>query len=41
MWLSVLTIRALPINDGITIGCIILGQTPNLVSKGATLTIKG
>ena len=41
VWSSVLTIRALPINDGIGVGCIVLGQTPNFVSKGATLTIKG
>ena len=41
VWSSVLTIRALPINDGIGVGCIILGQTPNFVSKGATLTVNG
>ena len=41
VWSSVLTIRALPINDGIGVGCIVLGQTPNFVSKGATLTVKG
>ena len=43
VWSSVLTIRALPINNGIEIivGCIVLGQTPNFVSKGATLTFKG
>ena len=41
VWSSVLTIRALPINDGISIGCIVLGQTPTFVSKGVTLTIKG
>ena len=41
VWSSVLTITALPINDGITVGCIVLGQPPNFVSKGATLTVKG
>ena len=39
VWSSALTIRALPINDGIIVGCIVLGQIPNLVSEGATLTI--
>ena len=41
VWSSVVTIRALPINDGMSIGCIVLGPTPNFVTKGATLTIKG
>ena len=41
VWSSVLTIRALPINDGISVGCIVLDQIPNLVSEGATLTVKG
>ena len=41
MWSSVLTIRALPINDGIAIGCIVFGQNSNPVAEGATLTIKG
>ena len=41
VWSSVLTIRALPINDGISVGCIILDQTPNFVTKGGTLTVKG
>ena len=41
VWSSVLIIRALPINNGIGVGCLVLGQPPNFVSKGATLTIKG
>ena len=41
VWSSVLTIRALPINDGISIGCIVLGQNLHLYQKGATLTING
>ena len=39
MWSSVLTIRALPINDGIIIQCIVLG--PNFATKGASLTVIG
>ena len=39
VWSSVLTIRALPINDGITVGCILLG--PNFAYKGASLIVKG
>ena len=39
VWSSVLTIRALPINDGISIGCVVLG--PNFVTKGASLTVRG
>ena len=41
VWSSVLTIRALPINDGVTIGCLVFGQNSNPIPKGATLTIKG
>ena len=41
MWSSVLTIRALPINDGISVGCNIVGQNSTFISKGATLTVKG
>ena len=41
VWSSVLTIRALPINDGIGVGCIVLGQNLDFDSKGATLTVKG
>ena len=37
---SVLTIRALPINDGISVGCIVIGQN-EFISKGATLTVIG
>ena len=39
VWLSVLTIRALPINDGIGVACIVL--SPNFASKGAKLTVEG
>ena len=44
MWSSVLTIRALPINDGIIIGCnvrSVVGDNIGLDLKGATLTVKG
>ena len=39
---SVLTIRALPINDGIAVGCNVAsgsGQNYKIVSKGAVLTV--
>ena len=41
---SVLTIRALPINDGIDIGCniwTVVGGNIDLDQKGATLTVIG
>ena len=42
VWSSVLTIRALPINDGITVQCIVMSQNPSDVkTKGNTLTITG
>ena len=42
VWSSVLTIRALPINDGISVGCGLTSISPlDHVSKGATLTVKG
>ena len=41
VWSSVLTIRALPINDGITVGCTVLDQNLDFASEGATLTVKG
>ena len=42
VWSSVLTIRALPINDGISVGCGLTSISPlGHVSKGATLTVKG
>ena len=42
MWSSVLTIRALPINDGISITCTVISINPfDLKQKGATLTVKG
>ena len=37
MWSSVLTIRALHINDRISIACIVFGQNFDFVTKGATL----
>ena len=40
MWSSVLTIRALPINDGISVGCNVIGQNFNIISRGATLIVK-
>ena len=39
VWSSVLTIRALPINNGISVGCIVLA--PNFATKGASLTVRG
>ena len=41
VWSSVLTIRALPINDGITTQCLIVDQNLDFDHKGATLTING
>ena len=42
VWSSVLTIRALPINDGISVGCIVIRFNPyGFKKKGATLTIEG
>ena len=41
VWSSVLTIRALPINDGISVGCAVIGQNFDHVSKGATLKVNG
>ena len=38
---SVLTIRALPINDGIIVGCIVVDKNLDAESKGATLEVKG
>ena len=44
VWSSVLIIRALPINDGVDVGCNIwsvVGDNIDLDQKGATLTVKG
>ena len=42
MWSSVLTIRALPINDGISIICTVISfNSFSFTHKGATLTVKG
>ena len=41
VWSSVLTIRALPINDGIVVGCNVIDQSLDFVSEGAILTVKG
>ena len=42
VWSSVLTIRALPINDGISIACTVISfSSYDFDKKGATLTIKG
>ena len=42
VWLSVLTIRALPINNGLSVGCNLISFNPFVFKeKGATLTVKG
>ena len=42
VWSSVLTIRALPINDGVYVGCTVIIINPqDFLKKGATLTVKG
>ena len=42
VWSSVLTIRALPINDGITVQCTVISQNPfDFKTKGSILTITG
>ena len=39
---SVLTIRALPINDGISVGCAVISfSLRDYEKKGGTLTLKG
>ena len=41
MWSSVLTIRALPINDGIIVQCFVFGRNFSIDRKGTSLTVKG
>ena len=42
VWSSVLTIRALPINDGITVGCNVVSfNLYHFTQKGTTLTVEG
>ena len=42
VWSSVLTIRALPINDGISVRCDVVSFDPfGIIQKGAALNIKG
>ena len=41
VWSSVLTIRALPINNEIDVGCTLVFQSFYFVSKGATLKAEG
>ena len=41
VWSSVLTIRALPINDGIIVQCFVFGRNFSVDRKGTTLTVKG
>ena len=42
MWSSVLTIRALPINNGMIVQCTVISYNPfNIKQKGTTVTVKG
>ena len=42
VWSSVLSIRALPINDGIIVGCGVISYNPfGYIQKGATLNVNG
>ena len=41
VWSSVLTIRALPINDRIVVGCNVLSQNLDFDARGAILTVEG
>lgn len=44
VWSSVLTIKALPKNDRISIGCTVISfnpSSPGPIEKGANLTIRG
>ena len=41
VWSSVLTIRALPINDGIIVQCFVFGRNFSVNRKGTTFTVKG
>ena len=42
VWSSILTIRALPINDGISVRCNVVSFNPDhFTHKGATLTVEG
>ena len=42
VWSSVLTIRALPINNGISIKCTVISLDPSgFKQKGTILTVKG
>ena len=41
VWSSVLTIRALPINDGISIECGVLSQSLAFEPREAILTVEG
>ena len=41
VWSSILTIRALPINDKISIQCLVVDQNLDFDHNGTTLTING
>ena len=41
VWSSVLTIRALPINDGISVQCTVVCPNVVPINKGANLAVKG
>ena len=41
VWSSVLTIRALPINNEVNVGCTVISFNPiGFLNKGATLRLK-
>ena len=43
VWSSVLTIRALPINDGIRVGCVVGSYDDQIIvdQRGAILSVQG
>ena len=41
VWSSILTIRALPINNWLIVGCYVIDHNLNFASRGAILRVKG